>query len=38
MADGQTLYALLEFVRDNDPANLAADAAELNRWLRDLQR
>jgi sugar phosphate isomerase/epimerase len=28
-------YALLEFVRDDDPALLAADAATLNGWLRE---
>ncbi|MEM7624219.1 MAG: TIM barrel protein [Planctomycetota bacterium] len=27
------MYALLEFVRDDDPANLPADAATLRRWL-----
>lgn len=26
-------YAMIEFVRDDDPANLPADAATLNRWL-----
>jgi len=30
------LYALLEFVRDDAPAQLAADAATLRRWLADL--
>jgi len=27
------LYAMIEFVTDDDPANLAADAAALGRWL-----
>lgn len=32
-AKGDDLFALLEFVRDDDPANLGADAATLRRWL-----
>lgn len=30
------LFALLEFVRDDDPANLAADATTLRRWLAEV--
>lgn len=29
-------YCLLEFVRDNDPDNLAADAETLNGWLKQI--
>ena len=29
----ETMYALLEFVADNEPDNLPADAATLRRWL-----
>lgn len=30
---GEDVFALLEFVRDDDPANLPADAETLRRWL-----
>jgi len=29
-------WILLEHVKDHAPANLAADAATLHRWLQDL--
>lgn len=32
-AAGRDMYALLEFVPDNDPAGLARDAETLRRWL-----
>lgn len=33
LTGGGEIFALLEFVRDNDPAHLAADAQTLRRWL-----
>jgi len=36
-ADGE-VFAMLEFVRDDDPANLPADAKELRRWLGEINR
>lgn len=36
LAAGLPLWAWLEFVRDNEPVNLTADAATLRQWL-DLQ-
>lgn len=38
LAAGGTMYAMLEFVRDDDPANLPADAKELRRWLGEINR
>ena len=35
--DGER-YALLEFVRDNDPENFPADAETLKEWLRTTRR
>ena len=32
----EPMYALLEFVKNDDPANLAADAQTLHRWLDEL--
>ncbi len=35
---GGSMYAMLEFVRDDEPANLPADAKELRRWLGEINR